>query len=309
MNSLRKIWRDRYGSTRFRIVDIACSGYMGSLGFLLLFFHKAAPRWPFYVALHFFLAFIVLEFVRFAGRNPQNPLLRFLRTFYPIALFLIGWSAVNGVVRMFFGTFWFTEQAVWMDKFLFNIHPTVWIQGLYKPWLDELMSFFYAAYYLFLPTVSLFLYLKGKKNEALATFSFLSVTLFSNYLLFFLLPTLSPAMADGIRELHSCESTGYFFARVVRTIQAGAGVAGGAFPSSHIAEVFVLSLAAWRYVRKLGYFLMPLTLGVSISTVYLRYHHAVDPIFGYVWGGICFLVTLQILKRRGEDPLSSGLQT
>ncbi|MBN1223162.1 MAG: phosphatase PAP2 family protein [Candidatus Aminicenantes bacterium] len=304
MNIVKELWRLRYGGVRFRLMDIACSGYLAFVGLLLLFFHKAVSHWPVYAVAHFVLALIVLEFVRFAERKPRNFSLRFLRTFYPIGIFLIAWSTVNAVVRMFFGTFWFTEPAILMDKFLFGTHPTVWIQQHYNPWLDELMNFFYATYYLFLPGVSLLLYFKGKKKEAVATFSFLSVALFSNYLLFYLLPTLSPAMAEGVRELHTQNNSGYFFSWAVRTIQSGAGVAGGAFPSSHIAEIFVLSLAAWRYMRKLGYFLLPLTLGVSISTVYLRYHHAVDPIFGYFLGGICFVLTLRILKRRGEDPMA-----
>jgi len=298
---LKRHWISRYGGVRFCVADIACSGYLGLLGLLLLFFHKAVPRWPLYTAAHLIFALAILEFVRFAERNPQNSFLQFLRAFYPVAVFLIGWSSVGAVVRMFFETFWFTAPAIRMDKFLFGVHPTVWFQKYHTPWLNELMSFFYASYYLFLPSVSLVLYLKGKKKEALAAFSFLSVTLLSNYLLFYLLPALSPAMAESVKELHTQEPSGYFFSWAVRTIQANAGIAGGAFPSSHIAEVFVLSLVAWRYIRKLGYFLLPLTLGVSVSAVYLRYHHAVDPISGYVLGGICFLATLKILKRRGED--------
>jgi membrane-associated phospholipid phosphatase len=285
-------------------MDIVCAGYLALIGVCLIFFHKTVEAWPRYVVIHLVLAFIVIEFVRFAEKHPSNRIAWFIRTFYPIAIFLIGWSTVNAIVRMFFGTFWFTEPAIQMDKVLFGGHPTVWLQQFYSPWLDELMYFFYASYYLFLPSVSLVLYIKGKREEALAAFSFLSVTLLSNYVLFYLLPCLSPSMAEGVMELHTKQHSGYFFAWIIRTIQSSAGIAGGAFPSSHIAEVFVLSLVALRYVKKLGYFLLPLTVGVSLSTFYLRYHHAVDPIFGYIWGAICFWLTLRILKNRGEEPLS-----
>jgi len=306
MSFLKSLWNSRYGGIRFRVMDIACAGYLVLIGTCLIFFHRTVDDWPRYVVVHIVLAIIIVEFVRFAEKRPQNQIVWFLRTFYPIAVFLIGWSTVNAIVRMFFGTFWFTEPAIQMDKFLFGVHPTVWLQQFYNPWLDELMYFFYASYYMFLPSVALVLYIKGKRAEALAAFSFLSVTLLSNYVLFYLLPCLSPSMAEGVMELHTKTHSGYFFAWLIRTIQSSAGIAGGAFPSSHIAEVFVLSLVALRYVRKLGYFLLPLTVGVSISTFYLRYHHAVDPLFGYVWGAICFLLTLKLLKNRGEDPLSAG---
>jgi membrane-associated phospholipid phosphatase len=298
MKMLTSVWHTRYGRIRFRLMDVACIGYLVLIGFCLILFHKSVDVWPRYVAVHIVLAILILEFVRFAERHPQHQWVWFLRTFYPIAVFLIGWSTVNAIVRMFFGTFWFTETAIQMDKFLFGVHPTVWIQQFYSPWLDELMNIFYASYYLFLPSVVLVLYIKGKRTEAFAAFSFLSVTLLSNYALFYLLPCLSPSMAGGVMELHTKTQSGYFFAWVIRTIQSSA------FPSSHISEVFVLSLVALRYVKQLGYILLPLTFGVSISTVYLRYHHAVDPLFGYVWGTVCFLFTLRLLKFRGEDPLS-----
>lgn len=304
MRFLKSAWNSHYGGTHFRLLDIACTGYLVLIGICLIFFHKTVNDWPRYVVMHIVLALIILEFVRFAEMHPQNKIAWFLRTFYPIAVFLIGWSAINAIVRMFFGTFWFTEPAIHMDKTLFGVHPTVWLQRFYSPWLDELMSFFYASYYLFLPSVVLVLYIKGKRTAALAAFSFLSVTLLSNYVLFYLLPCLSPSMAEGVMELHTETHSGYFFDWVIKTIQSSTGIAGGAFPSSHISEVFVLSLVALRYVRKLGYILLPMTFGVTISTFYLRYHHAVDPLFGYVWGALCFFVTLQLLKKRGEDPIS-----
>jgi membrane-associated phospholipid phosphatase len=127
----------------------------------------------------------------------------------------------------------------------------------------------------------------------------------SNYFLFYLLPTLSPLMAGSLALLHTKTFDGYFFMNAILAIQSKAGIAGGAFPSSHIAEVFVLALAALRYEKKLGLVLLPVTFGVAVSTVYLGYHHAVDPLSGFLWGGICYIVTLKLLQRRNEDPLSA----
>ncbi len=302
MTEKRKGFLLRYSDIRFRVLDIACMGFLGLVGFLLIFFHKTVDSWPRYVLIHAVLVFAILELVRIGEKHTQNKILWFVRTFYPIAVFLFGWSEVNMIVRMFFGTFWFTGPAIAMDKLLFGVHPTVWCQQFTHPLLDEIMGFFYASYYLFLPSVVLILYIKGKREETLAVFSFLSVTLLSNYILFYLLPALSPSMADSLAHLHTKTYTGYFFMRIVLSIQSNAGIAGGAFPSSHISEVFVLVFAALRYEKKLGLILLPVTFGVAVSTVYLGYHHAVDPIFGFIWGGICSIVTLKLLKARNEDP-------
>jgi membrane-associated phospholipid phosphatase len=300
----RKAFFNRYSDVRFRVMDIACVGFLGLVGFLLIFFHKTVDSWPRYVLIHAVLVVAVLELVRAGEKHPQSKILWFLRTFYPITIFLFGWSEVNTIVRMFFGTFWFTGPAIAMDKFLFGVHPSIWCQQFTSPVLDEVMGFFYASYYLFLPSVVLFLYIKGKREETLAVFSFLSVTLMSNYFLFYLLPALSPSMAGSLAHLHTKTYTGYFFMKTILAIQSNAGIAGGAFPSSHIAEAFVLVLAALRYAKKLGLVLLPVTFGVAVSTVYLGYHHAVDPISGFLWGGVCYIFTLNLLKRRDEDPLS-----
>jgi membrane-associated phospholipid phosphatase len=285
-------------------MDIACTGYLGIIGFLLIFFHKTVDSWPRLVLIHAVLVFALLELVRAGEKHPQNKILWFVRTFYPIAVFLFGWSEVGTIVRMFYGTFWFTAPAIAMDKFLFGVHPTVWCQQFFSPLLDEILGFFYASYYLFMPIVVLVLYIKGKREETLAAFSFLSVTLLSNYFLFYLLPTLSPIMAEGLKDLHTEMYTGYLFTWIIRTLQASAGMTGGAFPSSHISEVFVIALVALRYEKKLGRVMLPATFGVAVSTVYLGYHHAVDPIFGFIWGGLCYVFTLKLLKLRKEDPLS-----
>jgi membrane-associated phospholipid phosphatase len=305
MTEKRKRFLFRYSGIHFRVMDMACTGFLGLVGFLLIFFHKTVDSWPHYVLIHAVLVFAILELVRAGEKHPQNKILWFVRTFYPIAVFLFGWSEVGTIVRMFYGTFWFTAPAIAMDKFLFGVHPTVWCQQFFNLILDEILGVFYASYYFFMPTVVLVLYIKGKRDETLAAFSFLSVTLLSNYFLFYLLPTLSPIMAEGLMDMHTKNYTGYVFTWFIRMIQSKGGMAGGAFPSSHISEVFVIALVALRYKKKLGHVLLPATFGVAVSTVYLGYHHAVDPIFGFIWGGICYLVTLEVLKARNEDPLST----
>jgi membrane-associated phospholipid phosphatase len=305
MTEKRKGFLFRYANIRFRVMDIACVAYLGLVGFLLIFFHKTVDSWPQYVLIHAVLVFAILELVRVGEKNPQNQVLWFLRTFYPFAIFLFGWNEVDAIVRMFYGTFWFTAPAIAMDKFLFGVHPSVWCQQFFNPLLDEVFGILYASYYVFMPSVVLVLYIKKKREETLAAFSFLSVTLLSNLFLFYLLPTLSPLMAEGLKNLHTETYSGYLFTWIIHTIQANAGVAGGAFPSSHISEAFVIALVALRYEKKLGRVLVSASFGVALSTVYLGYHHAIDPIFGFIWGGICYGVTLKLLKARKEDPHSN----
>jgi len=297
-----RCWRARYGRIRFRLVDINCIAYLSLLAFLLIFFHKSVSKWMYYFLFHIVLILIIMEIARLEQRNPYKSSLRILRNFYSIAIILFGWKEIDALCPMFYGTYWSTEAVIRLDKFLFGVHPTVWVQKFYRPWLDELMYIFYFGYYLFLPIISSILFIKKKNEEILATFSIVTLTYFSNFFLFFIFPTLSPALADFLRGMHTQQNTGYIIAGITRLILAYGTVKGGSIPSSHVSGAFVLSFIAFRYQKKLGYVLFPLAFAVAFSSVYLGYHHAVDTILGIIWSIICYSVSLKIIKAREENP-------
>jgi membrane-associated phospholipid phosphatase len=300
-----KLWRKRYRDVRFRLVDITCISYFSLIGFLLIFFHKNVPHWPLCVILHMFLILFILEIVRWGEKNRDRKILWFLRTFYPIAIILIAWGELDGIIPMFFGNYWATDVMIRFEKSIFGVLPTLWLQQSYQPWLDELMNILYSGYYVFIPLVSLTLYIKRKHEAALAAFSFAIFAYLTNYLFFFLLPALSPMMAEALADQNIGSWTGYVFADFTRFIQSSAGCRGATFPSSHISGVFMWSFVALRYQRPMGYVLMPFAFGVGMASSYLGYHYLLDSIFGFVWALICYPVVLKILKSRNEDPLSS----
>lgn len=301
-NALKRYWKLRYGPVHFRLMDINCLAYLGLVGFLLIFFHRAVAYWPIYILIHAVLVIFILEIVRFGEKYPQKKTFWILRTFYPVALILYLWSELNGLVPMFYGSYWATDIIIHWDKIIFGVHPTVWVQQLYQPWLDELMNFFYTGYYTFFLLVPLSLFICKKKKEAIAVFSLTTFAYFSNFLLFYFFPVVSPRMYPSLEALHIKQHSGYFFSLVNRIVQAEGSVLGAAFPSSHVSGALVWALAALRYSRKLGYVVAPIALGVAVAAVYLGLHHAVDSIFGILWGFICYPIALSLIKKRGEDP-------
>ncbi|MFQ6039174.1 MAG: phosphatase PAP2 family protein, partial [Candidatus Aminicenantales bacterium] len=243
----------------------------------------------------------VIALVRL-GEGTRNKVLDFFRTFYPVGVLLFAWFELDAVIPMFFGTYWATDIIVRLEKTLFGSLPHLWFQQFYRPWLDEVMSFIYAGYYLFLPAVTLTLYLKRKREAALAAFSIGMFTYLTNFALFFIFPTLAPD-GSGTRNVSNPASwSGCLVAGVIRFLQSGAASKGATFPSSHISAAFIWSFIALRYERRLGYVLLPLAVGVSVAVVYLGYHYALDPVFGLIWSLICFPVALRILRLRNEDP-------
>jgi membrane-associated phospholipid phosphatase len=300
--AFKSIWKTRYSFIHFRLVDLNCFAYFAIIGFLLPFLHHEVPLWPKDFVIHLLLLIGGLEIIRLGERYPHNQTLWTLRTFYPVPFYVYAWSEIDHLVRMFFGSYWTTDFLVQVDKIIFGVHPTVWAQQFYSPILDELMNFFFAGYYFFVPVVTLFFFLRGQKEETLAVLAIVTFTYFTNYLLFHALPALGPQMLPQLEKMRTAHYSGYFIASFNRFVQASGTVRGGAFPSSHVSGALAWSLAAWRYNRKLGYVLIPIALGVAIATVYLGYHHAVDPITGLILGLVCYRMATAILKRRKEDP-------
>lgn len=302
MNNLKRFWEFRYGGVHLRLMDINCLAYLGLVGFLLIFFHRAVVRWLIYVLIHAALIIFILEIVRLGEKYHQKKIFWILRTFYPVPFILYLWLELNELVLMFCGSHWATDIIIHWDKIIFGVHPTVWVQQLYRPWLDELMNFFYTGYYTFFLLLPLFLYISKKKQEAFAVFSLITFTYLSNFFLFYFFPVVSPHMSPSLETLQIKQSSGYFFSEINQIVQAKGYVLGASFPSSHVSGGLVWALSALRYFKKLGYMVAPVALGVPIAAVYLGLHHAVDSIFGILWGSICYMIALILIKTRGEDP-------
>ncbi|MFZ5516182.1 MAG: phosphatase PAP2 family protein [Candidatus Zhuqueibacterota bacterium] len=298
---LTRLWLESVAPLRLKLVDINCLGYPGLIAVLLLFFHDTVDNWATFILLHFLVIALILFIVRQGERQPNRQMFVFLRTFYPIAVLAFCWSEIGATSRMFFSDYWATEAIISLDRLVFGVSPTAWFQQFYRPWLDELMNLFYSGFFLFMPVVSLTLYFQDRKQDALAAFSLGTFIHLSNFMLFRLFPTLAPFMTESIASSHPQQYTGYLFAEITRITQSHGAQPGGTFPSVHVSTAIGWALIAFHFERRWGFFLIPAAIGVAISTVYLGYHHALDAVFGFLWGILAFLIALKILKRRNED--------
>ena len=280
-------------------MDYIIIGYILTLGFIVIPFHfdhylnQNVPRWWIYPVSHLVLAFLIIELLRFATKYPSG-ILTFLRTFYPVALLTFGWSELNNLVTILF-SYWANSLVINLDKAIFAVHPTVWIEQLFTPWLTELMNFVYVTYFLYIPICGFSLYFRGMKKETLDFLFLVFLTYTTSFILFILFP------AEGawiiLKHLHTIQHEGGFFMRLVQFIQQQGSVRGGALPSSHVSAAFTIVWATIRYQRRLGLILLPFAFAMALSTVYLRYHHAVDALGGIIWGTTMYWVGIVVLKR------------
>jgi membrane-associated phospholipid phosphatase len=296
----------RYRHTRYRVVDVVTMGYMAATGALLLLLGYGREGWLLGVLLHFAYVAFGLEIVRVQAQRPDHRLLLCLRTFYPAFIIIYGFFDVSRLQALISrDTFWASDALADLDYAIFGTHPTVWIQQFQRPWLDELVSFFNVSYYALGFIFALPLLLRGRREEAWAGASIALFTYVVNYTIFVLLPAVGPRMVPAIESLRAPHHVdGWFFSWIQTCLQGDHGaVRGNAFPSAHVSAAVAWAFASWRYQRSLAWLLALLALGTAFSTVYLGFHHAIDPIAGFLLGGACSWVGLRLIQRRGEDPL------
>lgn len=208
-------------------------------------------------------------------------LLRLLHGTYPVLLFGYFYVSLYSVDRILFKD-WLDPWFMQIDHRIFGYYPSLeW--GRNGGWLMQ--EFFHLAYFCFYPMIAgvpLLLYIKNRKAFREVIFD-LTFVFYSCYFIYSLIPVIGGRFFDYAYQQSVAYQFGPF-THVMAYIYDHSVHWGGAFPSSHIAIAFVLTVGALKYLRKLGYVLCVVSLFLAIATVYCHYHWFVDAIAGIITG-------------------------
>jgi membrane-associated phospholipid phosphatase len=220
---------------------------------------------------------------------------------YPLAFFVIFFEEIGALVHAF-SRQWYDPLLIAADRALFGVDPTVWLERYASYWLTEAMQLAYTSYFPLTLGVAIFLRrrhgLPGLRLLMLAS----AMTYYACYLVFIFFPIESPHHA--LRHLQQVELRGGAFMALIEWIERYGRVHGGAFPSAHVAGSVVALMTAWRFAPRLGMSLAPLVALLMASTVYGRYHYAVDVLAGILFGVCGYAVASRLQSR---SPSVSGL--
>ncbi|NQT24080.1 phosphatase PAP2 family protein [candidate division KSB1 bacterium] len=286
----------RYRSTRFQLMDWNITSYLLLIGILVIPFHQDVKSWWIYPFMHLALILILVEFIRFS-ESRSNRILRAIRIFYPLLFATLGWKELNNLITMIF-PYWANDLVIQIDMLLFGVHPTVWVEQFFTPWLTELMNFFYAVFWFYTAIVALALYIKKREQDLFDFFFAVSFAYAVCFTLFLIFPSEGAWIV--LKDLHHAEPEGGFFQHLNQAAQAKGTIRGGALPSSHVALSFVVACTSIKYFKRLGILLLILSFGVAVSTVYCRYHHAIDAISGVFTGFLLYWISNRILKKQNN---------
>ncbi len=289
---------------RYRLVDILSIAYMGVIGIAVLAERHRIDDWQLPAAIHVGFVVIAFALIHLAARFPRQRALGVARVFYPGAAFLLGYGELDRLHALVFDHDWATSYLVRADVAIFGTHPTVWVQRWYGSWADEIISLCYLSYYVLGLSITIPWIARGHRDQVFAAGAIAALTYYINYTLFYLMPAQGPRFLPELAGQHTAQFHGPAFASLCQHLMGDAGaVKGGCFPSSHVSGAIAWSLACLRYgwptqTRIIGV----LSVGLTIGTVYLGYHHGVDPLGGLIMGLVGYALGVRWLQARGEDP-------
>jgi membrane-associated phospholipid phosphatase len=226
-------------------------------------------------------------------------LLLFIRSYYPVLLYLYFFESVAVTNRIFFHD-WLDPFFMKIDFSIWGYQPsTVWGLKYSSYWLKELFHFAYFCYYPMIVGLPVLFYFK--KRQALDEMVFvLSFVFYVCYFIFSWLPVIGGRFVPEAM-LYTRQADAGIFTAIMAFIYSHSPHLGGAFPSSHIAVALTLSLMAFKYFRAVGYTFLFITFFLAIATVYCHYHWFIDAVCGIITGLGGFWLAQTVFKKITED--------
>ena len=250
------------------------ASYLAITAALIAVLGSTIPGRAWLVAVHLTLAVSLLLLNR---ARPPAGILRVVRDWHPLMLFPLLYKEVERLAPVL-GDWRLTAAIPVWESALFAGQPSLYLSErlAFVP-LSEYLHFCYLSYVIVIPSVTAYWYLSGRQAAFGELLLLLSTVLLGSYLFFILLPVDSPYY---LSQRLGPPLSGHFFFDLVHQVSARGGARGGAFPSAHVSGAVVVSLVAWRHQRRLAYLLLPITVSLTIATVYGRFHYVLDTLAG-----------------------------
>ena len=281
-------------SSRMCPFDWLIVGYCSLMMMLIVVFGRPLGSYLDELAVYVGVVLVSLLIVRYVDER-RGRLHAFVRLLYPVLLFGLFYRTMGGLVFLIFDGF-LDWQLTTFERLIIGVNPTLYIdQHLLNVWLNELFSFCYFSYYFMVPVLLLLLYRVRKYDAMKRSLTAICLAFFISYVLFILHPIEGPRWFF-VNEF-SNTIDGPVFRPLTQLIIGNAAFHGGCMPSSHVAVALVVMLAGFRYLRKLGWVLVPINIGLAVGTVWGRYHYISDIFVGAAIGVFATMLVWKYFDR------------
>lgn len=282
------------------VLEWVCVGYM-ILTAILIFFFWGRLNHP--VAMLQDRFYILIGLLLLWGIYRWYPcrLLRFVRITFQMLMLQLWYPETYEFNRMFDNLdYWFAS----LEQALFGCQPALLFGETCSEWFfSEAFNLGYFSYFPMMLVLMVFYFIY--RYEAYEEASFILMTsFFVYYFIYMFLPVAGPQYyfqavgMEWIKEGMFPKLGSYFstnqdmypapgntmgiFYRLVASAQSVGERPTAAFPSSHVSITMIMLILAFRESKNLGMLLLPFSLLLFCSTVYIQAHYLVDVLAGFI---------------------------
>jgi membrane-associated phospholipid phosphatase len=240
---------------------------------------------------------------------PQGSALFIAREMLPFLLCVLIYTNLHDTIG-FVNSNDIHKTLLAMDIRLFGFEPSLWAEQFYSRERTEFFQLMYMSFVAVAPGVPFILLTQGRLAEFRRASLAIILCFYLGYVLYLVFPAAPPriAMAADFRKNLGGDPF------IVSAAMDGALAllptdSRAAFPSLHAAVSLLALILAWRFTRVLFVFLVPVVLGLWVSTVYLRHHFVVDLFAGFLLAPLAYWLAPRIdlwwLRKRAATRLSA----
>ena len=270
--------------------DWVAIGYLTFTGLLVLMFRKNVAHWY----LHLLVRLLcIIGIVSLTFTNEYTPLIfQCLRDWYPLSTIALFYIEIEKLTQMVFQRY-FDETVIYWEKRVFKGMPCLELSDRFPSMmLSEILHLCYFSYYVMVVFLAAWLYFSGRIGPFQETVFAETLAFNLSLLCYPFLPTTGPRYL--FEKIQGKLSEGFFFRLAHLAVSRGSSK-GTAFPSSHVSLSVTVLFCALRYDSTAFLMLLPMCVGLTLGTVYGRFHYVIDAIAGAILAGIVFGITTMLL--------------
>jgi membrane-associated phospholipid phosphatase len=294
--------------SRFRITllttgDLATILFLFVLSLLNIIFAPVIPYWFILVGCNV-LFVCLIPFFAHKAKATRSRLIKYIRDWYPVPMIFYVFKETYLMVHPIHPQD-YDSLLINIDRWMFGGDPTHWLSVIAYPLVTEILQISYASYYLILLSVFFELSFEKRHTEYYLGSFLVIYAFYLSYIGYFLLPAVGPRFT--LYDFNSLDTSlpGVWVTNALRDfVNAGESIPKNipnaidfaqrdAFPSGHTQLTLTILYISFANHLKSRWVILVAGSLLIISTVYLRYHYAIDVIAG----GVFFLFTVWSGKR------------
>lgn len=304
-----------------RAVDAVIIVFAFTLSLIILLFTKRSQEMMILLAINVLASLGIVILARSVTAH-GNKLLRAVYDWYPVPVVFLVFKEVYLIMQIIPRNDW-DDALIAVDRAIFSVDPTVWLERFSQPVLTELLQVAYVSYYFIMLTVGIEVFLRMDERKFAYVLFTILYGFFLSYLGYLSFPAVGPRFTLHSFESIDTELPGLLFTSPIREfLDAGESIPTGAmnalvlaqrdaFPSGHTQMALISLYLAHHYRLRSRYILDVLGALLIISTIYLRYHYVVDVVAGVLfavmtlWSSPRLFTWWEEIRTRAEADISS----